>query len=71
MKITLDIEHALFLEEIEKVLVRFRMYYDTDLTEKQTITEQKRQARMKFFQNYKPIGNKGNYMPTKGECYEL
>jgi hypothetical protein len=71
INITLDIENQLLLEEIKKVLQRFRIQYHTNLTETHTISEEKRQQRMKFFENYKPVGNKGSYTPTKNGFYEL
>jgi|GEM_PF-6169174 len=70
MKITLNIQQTLLLEELERVLTRFYIPTYTDLQEKQTVTEEKRQARMAFFKNYEPVGNLGNYTPTKGEWYE-
>jgi hypothetical protein len=70
MKVTLDIQQTLLIEELERVLSHFHVPYQTDLLEKQTVTEAKRQARMNFFKTYQPVGNKGNYMPTKGEWYE-
>ncbi|TAG88971.1 MAG: hypothetical protein EAZ20_07470 [Bacteroidetes bacterium] len=70
MKITLDIQQTLLIEQLEIVFERFYIPCATDILEKQTVTEAKRQARVNFFNNYKPVGNKGNYMPTKGEWYE-
>ncbi len=70
MKITLEVEHQLLLEQLEKVLMRFKIPYQTHLTASKTVSEEERQKRIQFFKNYKPVGNKGNYMPPEEEWYE-
>lgn len=69
MKVTLDIQQTLLIEELERVLSRFYIPHQTDLLEKQTVTEAKRQARMATLQKFKGgLAKYGNsYTPTKGE----
>lgn len=72
MKVTLDIQQTLLIEELERVLERFHVPYQTDVLEKQTVTEEKRQARKATLQKFKGgLAKYGtHYNPTKGEWYE-
>jgi hypothetical protein len=72
MKITLDIDQKILLEEIEKVLERFKVPYETNLVEKQTITEEEMMKRKASLQKFKGCLAKyvNAYTPTKGEWYE-
>lgn len=72
MKITLDIQQTLLIEQLEIVFQRFNVSYQTDILKKQTVTEEKRLARMATLQKFKGCLAKygDSYTPTKGEWYE-
>ncbi len=53
MKITLDIQQTLLIEELERVLSRFYIPHQTDMLEKQTVTEAKRQERKAILEKFK------------------